>query len=364
MRLSTQIICSLLLLTASIQCQNDKNRASYSVHFNHPVSEFDTSIKEAIRTEIEECLSHSNRIKRLTLTKKPSTAVIVGAGTTGIEAIAYATACLPKESTIILFQHLTTSPEDLENLLKNSIPNGKKYNFIISPPWDIGQLDKIEEFLDQHRKDLSKTKLYIHTADRAERFIPEKTPIKDVLSQIVRRASIALISELIDEVSREDNILKIVLSSDCHQNYSDYRIPNLGPYQMGKVFGDNLFRISNQDNPKSVCVLAFLGGMSTRGQFKARVSEYEDLKEIHPLAIALDEEEFIEIYSEKDVHPMDSCGLVFKEIFIAFRDKKLEPGNCYSIYGPSINSKLPIAKGVITQDEPAPYLWPLLEKFE
>ncbi|MCB1136354.1 MAG: hypothetical protein KDK78_08810, partial [Chlamydiia bacterium] len=197
----------------------------------------------------------------------PCTAVVVGTGTVGLQAVVFATRTLPPGSTILIVQRGLDCPEELERLLSRTIEGGDAYRFVASPPINIGQLDRLEAFLDGHADACQSTRLFIHTADKAQRYIPDDLPVMDVLAQLVQRQSPTVISDKLDRLSSAVSpIIKILISSECAQNRSDYRIPNLGPYQIGKVIGDEVFRCHNADNERALSIIAYSGPMSTLGQ--------------------------------------------------------------------------------------------------
>lgn len=353
------IILVVFSFSSGLEC---KDLPYYKIFFDMPSHETAICSKNRIIDEINNCISHPNFISGLMLSNKPVTAVIVGSGTTGIESVVYAVNNLPKRSNIVLFQYTNIDPDDLCKLLSEHIPGAKDYSFYASPAYDIGELNKIRTFMEENRDLFEATKLYIHTADKAQRYIPDAMPIDAVISQVVRRASVTLISEYIDRVSSEKSILKILLSSDCALNRSDYIVPNLGPYQIGKVIGDELFRTSNRKRDTSIAVIVYLGGTTTHGQVSTRLAEYELLKNHHPFLKDVSLEEFIEMYSVNDIPSMDSNGFVLKKIFEAAYYHELKEGSVYSIYGPSINSVINAPIGILEEDIQAPLIRNPLEE--
>src|ERR1700722_13432760 len=132
---------------------------------------------------------------RLNLFQTPVTAVIIGTGTVGLEAITYASRILPLRSTLLVLQNDVSDPAKLEHLLKTTLQGGENVQWIVSPPMDLGRLDLIEDFLVSHKDLLAHTQLFIHTADKAKRYVPDRLPYQEVLAQVIRRSSIPLIEE-------------------------------------------------------------------------------------------------------------------------------------------------------------------------
>lgn len=126
-----------------------------------PIKKFDEAeyllfAKEAI----EHYQTHPSQIpygasSRLKLFQTPATAVIVGTGTVGLEAITYASRILPLHSTLLILQNDVEDPKKLEHTLKKSIQGSNNFKWIISPPIDLGRLDLVEEFLISHQNDLA-----------------------------------------------------------------------------------------------------------------------------------------------------------------------------------------------------------------
>ncbi len=169
-----------------------------------PINHFGSSeyLKLAKKT-IEHAQNHPNQVpdkisSRLRLFYSPATAVIVGTGTVGLEAIVYASRILPLDSTILIFQNDVKEPDILIRLLDETIKGIENFKIIISPPIDIGCIDKIAEFLMDNQGILSNTQLFMHTADKAQRYIPDNLDYREVVAQIIRRSSIQAIEELIE----------------------------------------------------------------------------------------------------------------------------------------------------------------------
>jgi len=320
-----------------------------------------TEYLERVKQDIRHCQEHPNATLSARLTHSPATAFIVGVGTVGVEAIVAATRVLPEGSTIVVMQRSLEHPGDLENVLRQEIKNGTLYRFIVSPSLDLGELDRIEGFMDSHGEILSKTRLYIHTADQARRYVPDELPVRDVLVQVLRRASVTVIGQKLEAMLDSDQPLaKILISSECSQNRDRYRVPNLAVYQVGKVVGDELFR-SNSIGSKSLAVIAYSGPMSTEGQRRARASEYRVLKQHGVATGAKSAEDFVAMHiNNPDVDPMDSVGMMLKQSLEAIAANSLQPGKCYAIYGPSVCPDLGKSTGELEELPEAPYMWDLL----
>jgi len=311
--------------------------------------------------------SHVNQVpndelSRLEVFSKPATAVIIGAGTVGLEAIVYASRILPLHSAIIILQNDIKEQKKLEQLLKDTVNVIENFNIIISPPMDLGQIDKISDFLDKNKKHLSHAQLFIHAADKARRFIPDVLNYREVICQIIRRGSIQAVEEKIEEYA-DSNIpyVRILFSSICAMNRNEYRIPNIGPYQLGKIVGDELFK-SMQVRKNSYSFILYSGGMYTMGETLTRKAEYQLVKSMNRFN-NISEKEYTEKWVNAGTHvdSMDSSGLMFKNIWEALQNKKLMPGKIYSIYGSSIPKSLGHKLNVIQEWEPAPYWFDPLE---
>lgn len=105
-----------------------------------PIAQFDEAeYLELARKTIEHYQSHSNQVPyedsaRLKLFCAPATAIIVGTGTVGLEAIAYATRILPAHSTIIILQNDISNTAKFEHILKTTLQGGENFCWMISPP--------------------------------------------------------------------------------------------------------------------------------------------------------------------------------------------------------------------------------------
>jgi hypothetical protein len=294
----------------------------------------------------------------------PATAVIVGTGTVGLEAITYASRILPPQSTLIILQNDVEDPSKLEHVLKTSIQGSDNFKWIISPPIDLGRIDQIEDFLLGHQEHLAYAQLFIHTADKAQRYIPERVDYKDVIAQIIRRSSIPVIDELINQYSNANNpYVRILFSSLCALNRDTYRFANFGPYQMGKIIGDDLFK-STPVRKNSYSFILLSGAMLTIGERLTKYEEYHLLKSAGIPINESSEEEYYKKYenAESHVDSMDSSGQMFKIIWQAFQQQKVEAGKIYSIYGVSTPKFLGYKVNTLEVIEPTPYMFNPLEK--
>jgi|GEM_PF-6629315 len=249
----------------------------------------------------------------------PATAVIVGTGTVGLEAITYATRILPSHSTLIILQNDIKDTAKLEEVLKTSITGGENFQWIISPPTDIGRLDKIKEFLTHYKAALTHAQLFIHAADKSKRYIPDRLHHQNVIAQIIRRSSIPLIEEQIEQYSNSENpYVRILFSSMCSINRDQYRIPNIGPYQIGKVVGDEFFK-SMPVRRNSYSFIIYPGGMNTMGEILTRTEEFEKLKEIKKSLPEASGKEYLNNVSQTHADSMDSSGFMLKKIWQALQ---------------------------------------------
>lgn len=315
-----------------------------------------------VREDLYYTQNHNLCIPPSQLVPFPATALIVGSGTIGLQSAVLATKVLPVGSTIVMVQNDIEDKAKLEAILREEIQNGRKYRFVVSDPIDIGRLDLLEQFMDDKKDLLSTAVLFVHAADKAKRYLPDATPIKDVLAQAIRRASVAVISQMLDKTVKEFlPLVKIIVSSECAQNRDNYRIPNLGPYQFGKVFGDELFK-GTRGRTRSIDVIAYSGPMMTQGQKNARSEEYRLLKGYGIDLEAESVEDFIDQHrGTPDIDPMESVGVMFLAIFKALKNRELEKGCLYKIYGTSVCTELGQPVNTMEKVEAPPYLWPLLE---
>lgn len=292
----------------------------------------------------------------------PGTAVIVGAGTVGMYALSFAADSLKAGSTIILLQNDTLNVNELQKTITQQVPAIKEHHLVISPPYDIAELDKIEGFLSNHQAALEETQLYIHTADKAYRIIPDSLSYEDVLPQIIRRMSVAAINDYI--VSRLDNhtpYWKILVSSECAQNRSDYKIPNLGPYQIGKIVGDELFKAS-KSNKNTYALILYSGPMATLGQKSAREDEYHQLAALQKKTGSNNATAYVQKhFSSVDINPMGSVGTMLSVAHQAMDQGKLKSGQLYTIYGNSVNPALGFKANKLYEVANVDYMWPKLE---
>lgn len=334
-----------------------------------PIAHFDEAeyLKLAQKT-IEHYQSHSNKVpfeasSHLKLFQAPATAVIVGTGTVGLEAITYASRILPVHSTIIILQNDISDPAKMENTLKTSIQGGENFQWLISSPLDLGRIDLIEDFLLGHQDYLAHAQLFIHTADKAKRYIPDRLDYQDVITQVIRRCSIATIDSLIERFSHVDNpYVRILFSSICSTNRDEYRLANIGPYQIGKIVGDELFK-SATIRSHSYSFILYAGGMFTMGETITRKEEYQLLKHTEDSFKATSEKEYNDKWTGAGDHvdSMDSAGLMFKKIWHALQHNELSPGKLYSMYGSSVPKRLGHELNTFQLVEQAPYMFGILE---
>lgn len=318
---------------------------------------------------IEHYQTHINQVpyedaSRLKLFKSEATAVIVGAGTVGLEAIVYATRILPLASTIIIVQNDVDNIDKLKHLLTATIAGGENFKWIISPAVDLGNIDQIRKFLKENKRALSKAQLFIHTADKAKRYFPDNTHYLAVISQVIRRCSISAIEELVESYANAElPYVRILFSSICSINRDKYRMPNIGPYQIGKIVGDELFRCSRvRDNSYSFII--YSGAMFTMGETLTRNEEYRILKNAKDTFNVGTEQDYTEKWSNAGTHvdSMDSSGLMFKIIWQALYKNKLLYNNLYSIYGSSVPKNLGYELNVLKVEKPAPYMFSPLDE--
>lgn len=317
---------------------------------------------------IEHYQTHPNQVpydpsSHLPLFHIPTAAVIVGTGTVGLEAIVYASRILPLQSTLIILQNDVEDTTTLEHLLKSCIEGGKNFNWIISPPIDLGHIDKIEYFLDQHKNDLTHVQLFIHTADKAKRYIPDRLHHQDVIAQIIRRCSIPAIEEKIEQYADSTKpYVRILFSSICSTNRDKYRLANIGPYQLGKIVGDELFKSRIIKRPCYSFIL-YSGGMFTMGETLTRNEEFRLLKNSQDSFKKKSEKEYHEKWATAGDHvdSMDSAGLMFKKIWQELKKNALIPGKLYAIYGSSVPQRLGHPLNTLKVIEPAPYMCESLE---
>lgn len=319
-----------------------------------------------VRKTIEHYQAHPHQVpyevgSLLKLFHTPATAVIVGTGTVGLEAITYATRILPSYSTLIIFQNDIQDTAKLEEVLKTSIKGGDTFQWVISPPTDIGRLDQIKEFLTHHKAALAHTQLFIHAADKSKRYIPDRLHHQNVIAQIIRRSSIPLIEEQIEQYSNAKNpYVRILFSSMCSINRDQYRIPNIGPYQIGKVVGDEFFK-SMPVRKNSYSFIIYPGGMHTMGEALTRTEEFEKLKTIKKSLQDVAGKEYLNSVSQTHADSMDSSGFMLKKIWQALQHNEAIPGKIYSIYGCSVPDFLGVERNILKIIEPAPYLSEPLE---
>lgn len=317
---------------------------------------------------LEHYQNHPNQVpyedsSRLKVFNSPATAVIVGTGTVGLEAIAYASRILPKNSTILILQNDVNDIEKLEDVLKTTIKGGEHFHWIISPPTDLGRLDQIDEFLVHHKSHLEHTQLLMHTADKAKRYLPDRANYQDVITQIIRRCSIPAIEEIISRFSNPNNpYVRILFSSICSTNRDKYRLANIAPYQIGKIVGDELFR-STPVRQNSYSFILYSGGMFTMGETLTRNQEYQLLKKNELSFKEISENEYNEKWTTAGDHvdSMDSAGLMFKKIWEALQKNELSSEKLYSIYGSSVPERLGYKLNTLKVIEPAPYMFGILE---
>lgn len=317
---------------------------------------------------LEHYQNHTNQVpyedsSRLKLFNSPATAVIVGTGTVGLEAIAYASRILPQQSTILVFQNDVKDIEKLEDVLKTIIKGGEHFHWIISPPTDLGRLDQIDEFLVRHKSHLEHTQLLMHTADKAKRYLPDSVNYQDVITQIIRRCSIPAIEEVITRFSNPTNpYVRILFSSMCSTNRDKYRLANVGPYQIGKLVGDELFR-STPVRQNSYSFILYSGGMFTMGETLTRNQEYKLLTSNLLSSKKMSEKEYNGTWTKAGLHAdsMDSAGLMFKKIWESLQENQISPGKLYSIYGSSVPERLGYELNVLKVVESAPYMFDPLE---
>jgi hypothetical protein len=317
---------------------------------------------------LENYQTHKNQVpyeqlSQLSLFRSPATAVLVGTGTVGLEAIAYATRIMPLQSTLVILQNDVQSPEKLQNLLTNTLQGGDTFNWIISPPIDLGCIDQLESFLTKNKNALERTQLFIHTADKAKRHIPDQLPYKDVIIQILRRGSIGAIDELIERFSKPENTyVRLLFSSMCSVDRSEYRLANVGPYQMGKIVGDELFKSASVRN-NSYSFILYSGGMFTMGETLTRNHEYLLLKQQDVAFEKTSEDEYTQQWKSASDHvdSMDSAGLMFKIIWGALQKGELQLGKLYSIYGSSVPKRLGHPLNTLESVDPAPYMFDSLD---
>ncbi len=309
---------------------------------------------------IDHSQNHPNQVPistKNTVFNQPTTAIIIGAGTIGIQAVVFATRILPPHSTIILVQNDLNEKDRLEKLLRDKIQGSEKHTYIVSDPMDIGHLDEIESFFKEHREVVKNTGLYIHAADKAERFIPDQLHYMDALRQVIRRASVAAMSDFINEIS--DNsipLVRIVVSSAGCQYRDTYRIPNLGPYQVGKVVGDELFKSSLTHN-NTYSFILYSGPMNTLGQEIARASEYNILKNQNYAVEASSAKDYIQKHiNTPDIDAMESTGMMFKIVWESLNTHKLSPQKIYVMYGKSVSPKLGKKPNQLQFLSPPPYM--------
>lgn len=353
------LFTALVLFSTSTLISAEKNgKVEFTISFPAPNPEDGTATLARVEKDILYALSHKNSQISGILTDTPGTALIVGVGTAGAEAIVAASKVLPPGSTFVVLQHSLKDKNALVTMFQNTLPNGNENHFVISDPIELGDLTAIEEFFTENKNALSKTILFVHAADRAERYIPDSLPVDDVIAQIVRRASGAKMSEMLNAwKSDSKSIVNILISSECNQNRDCYRIPNLGPYQMGKIVGDELFRVENQGK-NAVTIIAFSGPMATNGQRLARTQEYNKLKNSGKDLADKNAEEYIFRHFESvDIDPMDSVGMIYKVSLEEVIKDQLAVGEVYEIYGPSVHPDLDKEAGTLKKVESAPYLW-------
>lgn len=317
---------------------------------------------------LENYQTHKNQVpygphSQLSLFCSPATAVLVGTGTVGLEAIAYTTRIMPPHSTLVILQNDLQSPEKLQSLLTTILQSGDSFNWIISPPIDLGCIDQLESFLTKNKDALEHTQLFIHTADKATRYIPDRLPYKDVIVQILRRCSIGAINELIERFSKPENTyVRLLFSSMCSVDRSKYRLANVGPYQMGKIVGDELFKSATVRN-NSYSFILYSGGMFTMGETLTRSHEYLLLKQQDAAFEKISEDEYTQKWKSACNHvaSMDSAGLMFKTIWEALQKGDLQPGKLYSIYGSSVPQRLGHPLNMLERVDPAPYMFDSLD---
>ncbi len=334
-----------------------------------PIENFNESAYlQLAQKTIDHYQSHPNQVpyedsSRLKLFQPPTTAVIVGTGTVGLEAIVYATRILPQDSTILVLQNDVVDIEKLKDVLKTTIKGGEKFQWIISPPTDLGRLDQIDAFLVRHKDHLERAQLFMHTADKAKRYLPDRISHQDLITQIIRRCSIAAIEELIERFSKPNTpYVRILFSSICSVNRDQYRLANIGPYQIGKVVGDELFK-SASVRKDSYSFILYAGGMFTMGETLTRKEEYHLLKNNEASFKDISEDVYNEKWTNAGDHcdSMDSAGLMFKKIWQALQQHDVAPGKLYSIYGSSAPERLGHALNTLKIVEPAPYMFDILE---
>lgn len=334
-----------------------------------PIAHFhEAEYLDLAQQAIDHYQNHPNQVpdeasSRLKLFHPPATAVIVGTGTVGLEAISYASRILPSHSTLLIFQNDISDPAKLEHVLKTKIQGGENFRWIISPPLDLGRIDKIKDFLEEHKELLAFTQLFIHTADKAKRYVPDRLPYQEVMAQIIRRISIPAIEELIERYSHAHNpYIRILFSSICSINRDTYRFANVGPYQLGKVIGDEFFK-SAPVRHNSYSFILYAGGMFTMGETLTRSEEYQLLKSNVSSFKETSEEAYTEQWTKTGSHvdSMDSAGLMLKKIWDALQQNELMLGKLYSIYGSSVPESLGHERNILKIIEPAPYMFDRLE---
>lgn len=355
------ITLSSLFLTATQT--NIHAHEGYIVEFP-PIPNFDASqYLDLMEADIQHTQKHSLCIKYSPITESPATALIVGAGTIGIQAVVIATRLLPEGSTIVVIQNDIDDPQKLVEVFKERVERGEQYRWIVSERIEIGQLDKLEAFIAGQSEILKHTHLYIHTADRAERFVPDALPYQAVIAQVVRRASVVHINDLLEKfVDVDKGIVKILVSSECSQNRSEYKIPNLGPYQVGKIVGDEMF-LQGIHRKNSISVILYSGPMDTQGQVKARTQEYELLSLRGEMKSVSAAEEYIESHrGVVDIDPMDSVGAMLNTFCTQYRKGQLSAGCKYRCYGASVNPELGHPVNELEPIENTRFMWPTLEE--
>lgn len=215
----------------------------------------------------------------------------------------------------------------------------------------------------QHQDCLAHAQLFIHTADKAKRYMPDRLDYQEVIAQIIRRCSIAVIDGLIERFSQDHNpYVRILFSSICSTNRDEYRLANIGPYQMGKIVGDELFK-SASTRSHAYSFILYAGGMFTMGETLTRNEEYHLLKHNEASFKAVSEKEYDDTWTGAGDHvdSMDSAGLMFKKIWYALQHNELPPGKLYSMYGSSVPKRLGHTLNTFKVVEQAPYMFGVLE---
>ena len=289
----------------------------------------------------------------------PTTAVIVGAGTVGTIAAWAAAEVLPAGSTIHVLQRgwdPVVLARQFEKLSARYLAK-KALTWHLSPSLELVDQGGIRAYLESQK--LADTTVYIHTADHADRVVPDALPRAQARHQILERESVSFVS---DEIKRlrttAEPLFSLVVSSECgYWGRNQIRVPNLGPYQLAKNVGDELFISQEGDN--EIKVLLYAGPMATLGQVRARTEEHRILQR-HGKQLDVDAGSYVKKMARQvDVDPMASAGALFDA---AFSGKvAMEPGRVYQIFGISVNRTLNESSNKVLPRRLPEHMWPALE---